>query len=89
MSWVIAELLSLAVFVALFVESILAFGYKLGHQGLLNFQMAKMITWAMTSLSGIIGMTTQKDPDLWLAFIGGWFAALVIMLYVSNSKRGQ
>lgn len=78
-SWIIAELLSLAILVVLFVESIFAFAYDLQPRGSVNFQGVKTGMWVLVMLVGIVGLVAT-GPRLHERFVGGWVAALGVVL---------
>ena len=78
-SWILAELLSLAILVALFVESIFAFAYDLRPWGSVNFQWIKTGLWGLVMLVGIIGLVATR-PELNARFVGGWVAGLGVVL---------
>jgi hypothetical protein len=77
-SWIIAELLSLAILVVLFIESIFAFAYDLRPWESVKFQGVKTGMWALVMLVGIVGLVATR-PRLHERFVGGWVAALGVV----------
>ena len=76
--WIVAELLSVTVLVALFVESIFAFAYDLQPGDSVRFQVAKTGLWMLVMLVGIVGLVATR-PELHARFVGGWVAALAVV----------
>lgn len=75
-SWLIAELLSLAILVVLFVESIFAFAYDLRPWESVKFQGVKMGMSALVVLAGIVGLVAARPR---LQLVGVWVAALGVV----------
>lgn len=78
-SWILAELLSLAILVVLSVESIFAFVYDLRPSDSVNFQAVKTGLWGLVMLVGIIGLAATR-PKLHERFVWGWVAAFGVVL---------
>lgn len=77
--WIIAELLSMIILVVLFIESIFAFAYDLNPWDSIKFQAGKTGLWVLVILVGIVGLVATR-PELHPSFVGGWVAALVVVL---------